>query len=259
MTASMPSHTILGSGPHAVVALHGWFGDRRSYEPMWPYLDKAAYSYAFMDVRGYGGSKDHSGELTMEEIATDTLALADHLGWESFSLVGHSMGGMAIQRVLTKAPERVHALVGISPVPASGVPFDEQGWALFSGAPKSAENRRAILDLTTGNRLTGVWLDAMVARSQEASTVDAFAAYLQAWANSDFHGEIEGSRLPVKVIVGEHDPALSAEVMRQTWLQWYPNAELEELANAGHYPTEETPIALATTVERFLSRAHGQA
>lgn len=254
MIASVPSHTVLGTGPHVVIALHGWFGDRRAYEPIWPYLDKSSYSYVFMDARGYGGSRDQSGEYTMDEVAKDVLVLADHLGWESFSLVGHSMGGMAVQRVLAKAPERVRALVGLTPVPASGVPFDEQSWALFSGAPESADNRRAILDFTTGNRLTGVWLDTMVARSQEASSVEAFAAYLQAWANSDFHDEVAGSRLPVKVIVGEHDPALSADMMRQTWLQWYPRAELEEMPNAGHYPMDETPIALVTSVESFLSR-----
>jgi pimeloyl-ACP methyl ester carboxylesterase len=59
----------------------------------------------------------------------------------------------------------------------------------------------------------------------------------------------------VKVIVGEHDPALSAAVMEQTWLAFYPNAELEVLANAGHYPMFETPVALATSIEEFLGRA----
>jgi pimeloyl-ACP methyl ester carboxylesterase len=39
---------------------------------------------------------------------------------------------------------------------------------------------------------------------------------------------------------------------RATGLQSYPNAELEIIPNAGHYPIEETPIALATSFERFL-------
>lgn len=250
--AYVPPHESVGSGPHRVIALHGWFGDHRTYESIWPHLDGATFSYVFMDNRGYGRAMDQSGEFTMSEVAADALALADTLGWERFSLVGHSMGGMAVQRVLADAPDRVRSLVGINPVPASGVPFDEDSWALFSGAPDEPGNRRAIIDFTTGNRLTGTWLDRMVARSRERSTVEAFRAYLQEWAKSDFHDRIKGAALPVKVIVGEHDPALSADVMRQTWLQWYPNAELEELSNAGHYPMDETPVALATSIERFL-------
>ncbi|MFD0591794.1 alpha/beta fold hydrolase [Catellatospora coxensis] len=40
--------------------------------------------------------------------------------------------------------------------------------------------------------------------------------------------------------------------MRATWLRWYPNAELSVLADAGHYPMEETPLALVAVIEKFL-------
>jgi pimeloyl-ACP methyl ester carboxylesterase len=246
------SHQRVGEGAHKVIGLHGWFGDRTAFAALWPHLDGAAFSYAFMDQRGYGGAKDVAGEYTIEEIARDALALADALGWERFSLIGHSMGGKAIQQVLAEAPERVRALVGIAPVPASAVPFDEQGWALFSGAAERPENRRAIIDFTTGNRLTPVWLDAMVANSLRVSTRAAFAAYLEAWAKGDFYARIAGNPVPVQVLVGENDPALGAATMEQTWLQWYPNARMETLSNAGHYPADETPIALATAIESFL-------
>jgi pimeloyl-ACP methyl ester carboxylesterase len=58
--------------------------------------------------------------------------------------------------------------------------------------------------------------------------------------------------VPVKVVIGAHDPDLTAGVMRATLLQWFPLAELEVFADAGHYAIDETPIALATTVQRFL-------
>ncbi len=46
-----------------------------------------------MDLRGYGGRKQVSGEFTIEEAAADAITLADELGWDRFSVIGHSMGG----------------------------------------------------------------------------------------------------------------------------------------------------------------------
>ena len=65
--------------------------------------------------------------------------------------------------------------------------------------------------------------------------------------------EIEGSQVPVKVIVGEHDPALGEPTMQATFARWYPHCEIEVFANAGHYAMEETPVVLATAIEKFLA------
>ena len=251
----MPNtHHLVGRGPHNVLVLHGWFGDAHSFAPMEPALSGDEFTYAFIDYRGYGGMMGAAGTYTIDEIAQDTLALADHLGFDEFSLVGHSMGGMAVQRVLVQAPARVRKLVGVTPVPASGVPFDDAGWALFEGAADKRDNRYAIIDYTTGNRLSRVWIERIVEYSLAHSTRDAVAAYLTAWAKRDFSTEIAGMSLPVKVIVGEHDPALNTTVMQATFLASYPDCELEVMANAGHYPMHETPIALATSIENFLRR-----
>ena len=248
------THHLVGSGPHRVLVLHGWFGDAHAFAPMEPALSADEFTYAFMDYRGYGGMRDAPGAFTMDEIADDALALADHLGFAEFSLVGHSMGGMAVQRVLAKAPARVRKLVALTPVPASGVPFDEAGWSLFSGAASNADNRHAIIDYTTGNRLSKTWVRRMVDYSLAHAAQPAFAAYLRAWARTDFSGDVAGMPVPVKVIVGEHDPALTPTMMQATFLSTYPDCELEVMANAGHYPMHETPVALATSIENFLRR-----
>lgn len=244
----------IGAGPHAVIALHGWFGSAAAWRPLWPYLDGGSYTYVFPDCRGYGRRREVPGTYTIAEAASDTLAVADELGLERFSLIGHSMGGSVMQRVYADAPHRIRAMVGISPVPASGVHFDDQSWQLFSSAATDPGSRRAIIDFTTGGRLTGTWLDAMVAHSLEHSDPAAFDRYLLAWARTDFHAEIEGATVPVKVIVGEHDPALGEQTMRATFARWYPGLKLEVFGNAGHYPMDETPVALASAIERFLQR-----
>jgi len=248
------STVTVGSGDHHVIALHGWFGSARGWGALPDYLDPSAYTYAFMDLRGYGGRRDAAGDFTMQEAAADAVALADGLGWDRFSLVGHSMCGQAIQHALLQAPGRVRRLVALNPVPATGVPMDEDGWALFSGAAASRDNRFAIINFTTGGRLPRAFVDHIVQHSLDNSAVEAFGAYLHSWAKTDFSERVRGNQAAVKVIVGEHDPALSAPVMEQTWLQFYPGAELEVVPNAGHYPMFETPAALAASIEEFLGR-----
>jgi pimeloyl-ACP methyl ester carboxylesterase len=249
----MSVHQV-GSGAHTVLVLHGWFGSSRSWQALLPHLDRETFRYVFLDYRGYGDRRSETGTYSIAEAAADVLAAAGELGAERFSLLGHSMGGSVMQRVYADAPDRVRALVGVSPVPASGVPFDDQSRQLFSGAADSPGNRRAIIDFTTGNRLTGTWLDAMVRHSLEHSDRDAFAAYLDAWAGTDFHDEVEGAEVPVQVIAGRHDPALGEETMKATFGAWYPNLELEVFPDAGHYAMDESPVALATGVETFLRK-----
>jgi pimeloyl-ACP methyl ester carboxylesterase len=248
------STETIGSGDHHVVALHGWFGSARGWGSLPDYLDRSAFSYAFMNLRGYGGRREVAGDFTMQEAAADAVALADELGWDQFSLIGHSMSGQAIQHVLLQAPGRVRRLIALNPVPATGMPMDSGSWALFSGAARSRGNRFAIINFTTGGRLPPAFVDHIVQHSLDNSSVDAFAAYLESWANTDFAEQVNGNPAAVKVIVGEHDPALSASLMEQTWLRFYPGAELEVVPNAGHYPMFETPAALAASIEEFLGR-----
>jgi pimeloyl-ACP methyl ester carboxylesterase len=249
------SYVTVGSGDHHVLAIHGWFGSARGWGSLPEFLDGSACTWVFMNLRGYGDRRDVAGEFTVDEAAADALAVADDLGWDRFSLVGHSMGGKFAHQVLLQAPDRVRKLVALNPVPAGAVPMDADSWALFSGAPADPRNRAAIIDFTTGNKLTKTFINRVVQHSLDNSRTEAFAAYLQAWAKSDFTAQAKvDTATPVKLIVGVNDPALSADVMEQTWMVFFPNAELTILPDAGHYPMFESPVSLATSIEGFLER-----
>lgn len=252
MAGQILPYDVLGTGPVRVIALHNWFGDRSSFDALRGHLDGDAHSYAFLDCRGYGEAIDHEGAYTMEEVAEDALAVADHLGWDEFSVLGHSMGGKAAQWMMLEAPGRVRSIIGVSPVPAAGFPLDDATWELFAGAADEPGNRRAIIDNTTGGRREDAWLDTMVDRSVGRSNKAAFRAYLDSWSRTDFHERVKDNPTPVLLVAGAHDPALGAATMEATWLQWYPNARLEVIDDAGHYPPEETPAELAAAVESFL-------
>jgi esterase len=249
------SYHRVGHGPHAVIVLHGWFGDAHAFAPMEMALDGGAFSYVFMDSRGYGGMRGAQGDYSMDEVARDALALADALGFATFSVVGHSMGGMALERLALLAPLRLRKLVAVAPVPSCGVALDAPARALFLDASGNQQARRAIIARSTGERLSATWLDWKAQYSWESSDPAAFAAYFLAWSGTDFSEEVKAARvaLPLLALVGEHDPRFDAALMRRTYLAWYPQARLEVLANAGHYPMNETPLALAASIEAFLS------
>jgi pimeloyl-ACP methyl ester carboxylesterase len=248
-------YLTVGSGEHHVLAVHGWFGSARGWGSLPEFLDGSAYTYVFMDLRGYGDRKEVDGQFTLDEAAADALAVADDLGWDRFSVLGHSMGAKIGHRVLLEAPDRVRALTGLNSVPAGQVPMDGDTWALFSGAPANPGNRAAIIDFTTGNKLTKTFIDRIVQHSLDNSSVEAVAAYLQAWAKSDFSARAKVDiDTPVKLIVGVNDPAMSANLMEQTWRVFFPDAELTILPDAGHYPMFESPVSLATSIEEFLGR-----
>lgn len=248
------AYVQVGSGDHHVLAMHGWFGSALGWGHLPEYLNTADFTYVFTDVRGYGSRRGEPGSYTMAEAAADAIELADDLGWDRFSLLGHSMSGVAIQHVLAQAPHRVRRLVGVAPVPASGLPLGEAEWALFSGAAASREKRAAIVNFATGNRLPPAFVTAIVRHSLDNSDEAAFAGYLPSWARADIVAQVKGAELPVKVITGEHDPSQPAEFMEQAWLQLYPNSELEVLRGTGHYPMHETPVSLAAAIEEFLGR-----
>ena len=60
---------------------------------------------------------------SLDRLAADTLAVADAVGADQFRLLGHSMGGMVVRRVVLAHPERVEALVlmDTSPGPVPGI------------------------------------------------------------------------------------------------------------------------------------------
>lgn len=246
------AHRSVGSGPRTVFVTHGWFGSADGWGTLPDYLDGDAFTWVFTDIRGYGQRMDEEGDQSLEESAGDIIALADELGVDRFSVVGHSMGGAVVQKVLALAPERVEALVGVCPVSSTPTPFDEAGRDLFWGAPEDRDKRYGIIDFTTGNRNTPYFVNAVTDWSLEHSTKDAFARVLDAWATPDFADDVRGKELPVLVAVGEHDPALGKETCDQTWMQLFPNARLEVVANAGHYPMFEAPVNLATLLNDFL-------
>lgn len=72
---------------------------------------KADYTCAWFDNRGMGNSVPAgSGPITVAQMATDTVAVLDALGWPTAHIVGHSLGGCISLELALTHPRRVLSL-----------------------------------------------------------------------------------------------------------------------------------------------------
>jgi pimeloyl-ACP methyl ester carboxylesterase len=77
-----------------------------------PQIDGLANRFTLVDVdnRGIGASTLDGGELTIEAMAADAVAVLDAERLDRAHVVGHSMGGLIVQQVALTHPERVTSL-----------------------------------------------------------------------------------------------------------------------------------------------------
>lgn len=242
-----------GQGKHKILGIHGWFGDETSLKPLELSLDPAEFECAWLAHRGYGRSMNIEGRYDMAEMAEDAIAVADSLGWTSFSVIGHSMGGKAAQLVAARAPGRVQKMVAVAPVAADPVPFDAPTRDLFESAADSAKSRTMIVGHSTANRLSPVWVNALVQNSLTQTRRDAFASYFESWARDDFSAEITNMGTDTLVLVGAEDPVISLAVSEHGFASRYIKVQLKELQGSGHYPMDEVPLLFGAEVLAHLN------
>ncbi len=248
------AHKQIGSGKEKVLVMHHWMGDSTSYDSMIPYLNTNDYTYVFVDLRGYGRSMEMKGTYSVEEASKDAMKLIDSLAWDNFHLIGHSMSGMIVQKIAVSNPSRVKSVIAITPVPACGSPGPKEMMDFFeSAALNNDEAAMECVNTLTSNRYTKAFAKKMVLDNRQWSTSEARLGYMKMFFYTDFSEAVKGLQTPILVLIGEHDFKGSEAFMRSTFLEWYPNAQLECCKASGHYPMIETPIALVTTIEKFLS------
>ena len=255
MTQNYTSTTIgrhrIGDGPENVIVLHDWYGDHTTFDPVFRYLDTRKFSYAFADLRGYGLSRNLVGNGNVDEIASDVLVLADSLGWQRFHLVGHSLSGMAAQRVGVRASDRVKSIVAICPLSAAGSAAPDEALEFFGSTVRDDDAFRKLMRFLSG-KLSEGWIEAKLKQSRTCASSEAKAAYFGMF-KTNFVEEVRGSRTPILLVLGDHDPGLDEATVAPLFRSWYGNVTVATIPNCGHYPMEEAPPHFATTMEQFLA------
>jgi pimeloyl-ACP methyl ester carboxylesterase len=259
-------YTVAGRGP-AVVLLHGLGGFAESWRHTVEALATRATVFA-IDLPGYGRSAKPRTAYRLGYFARALHGFLDAIGIAQASLVGHSLGGsVAVTYALTHPTrvERVALVAGLVPgftfrlslgYRAVALPVVGEAIALCGRAPiyKAAVARCFHVDcprevdflvehdyqIRTGPEARAAWL--ATARHIRTDFIDHRADYRRAIATLD---------LPVLLVHGRQDPAVSAEHVTEA-AAGFPRAALRWVDGCGHFPHLEHREAVNGWLTEFL-------
>ena len=225
-----------------------------------------------VDLRGHGRSGIGSGGLAFDRVAADIGEVAEHLGLRDVVLVGHSIGAMAVLRLLAVDPPLASGeswvaalvLVATSARPAGGRGIPGLRLALLASRPalEMAANLSRLLvgptlidheavdpiaAVTFGEHAepAAVGVVRRVSAAVPARTTLELA--LRAAARLDQRSCLAGIAVPTAVVVGTDDLVTPPSHAREL-ASAIPGAELVELDGCGHEVMLESPERLEAVI-----------
>jgi len=211
-----------------VIFLHGSGCDSDDWDGVLSMLAPGLRSIR-MDFRGHGASDTPSGEFTLDELATDVLALADHLAIEKAVVVGHSLGGMVALAVASRSSVAA-ALVLL------------EGWTALRAA-----------EAFVGNRFHGMLPPEIIGQIQQKSAdtrarfvPEIWQAFWATVVSFDARQYLDTAVIPIWELYGEMG---KTDAMPQQLLVPYrKNIQLCWMLNCGHYLPQENPLDVASII-----------
>ncbi|WP_265734454.1 alpha/beta fold hydrolase [Malaciobacter halophilus] len=240
-------------GEKVVFFLHELMGDCRNYEAILPYLNTKEFSYYFIDLRGYGLSKNIKGIFNSSEAITDILKIIKNENLKKINLVGHSMSALIAQKFAINYQDYLQTLILVTPVKASGVKVNEQTKQKLL-QQMQYENKIEEVILASSKRYNQTWVDYRINMAYTSSTKEARLSYMRMYLQEDYSKEAFNITIPVKAIVGKYDfVTFSKLAIKKDFEKWYKDLEIIEFEEAGHYPMLECPILFASKIETLCN------
>jgi pimeloyl-ACP methyl ester carboxylesterase len=154
------------------LALHGWLDNAASFSVLAAQLPLPALLAIDMPGHGLSDHRPPPGDYAIWDDLLDLLALADHLGWQRFNLIGHSRGAFIAVLLAAAAPQRVHRVAlldGVWPLPVAA---DEAPAVLR----RYLQDQRGVADkklprYADVDRAVAVWQKASGLHSDAASLI----------------------------------------------------------------------------------------
>ena len=206
------------------------------------------------DKRGHGLSDIGGGVRSIDDHVDDLAALIDHFGFDKVVLFGLSVGGMIAQRLYTRHPKCVEALILSDTAHKIGT---AESW----NARIVTVEHDGIDVIADG--IMKVWFtpEFHAARAAELAgcrnmlTRQALPGYIgtcMAVRDADFTDSARRIAVPTLCIVGDQDGSTPPDLVRSL-AELIPGARFEVIRNAGHIPCVEQPDALVTLIRDFVA------
>ncbi len=266
-TGALLSGESAGEG-RPIVLLHGLTATRRNVVQGSRHLVSAGWRLIGYDARGHGQSAPPAdpGAYEYSDLEADLTGVLDQLGLESAVLVGSSMGAATAMRFALTNPERVTALVQITPAYGGrgrSSNADMAHWSSLADA-LDAGDIDAFVERTGVADLPERWRKpARIATRQRIERhlhLDAVADALRVVPRSEaFAGldVLESLDLPVLVVGSrdETDPGHPLAIAEE-YARRLPRAELA-VEEEGASPLAWQGARLSHAIGEFLERVEG--
>jgi 3-oxoadipate enol-lactonase len=246
-----------GKGP-PLLLFHSLLSDRASFDAIVPELEKS-FRVIVPELPGFGRSPAVTGGLAavadrMAEMVKDAA-----LG-EQAIVLGNGYGGFVALQMAIRHPDSAGKFV----LADCGAAFSEPGRAAFRNmaAASKAKGLAAITDVAM-RRLFAPDFQAdhpdLMADRREAflkTDPDVFRTACDALAALDLRPELEKVKVPVLVLVGEHDEA-TPPPMSHELAAGLPQAHLKIIPGCAHVPQLQSPRLFLDAIGDFLPAACG--
>ena len=246
------NYKTLGNGPKHIIFLHELLGDNRNYESIYPFLDLKNFTYIFVDLRGYGLSKEITGSYTCEEASNDLKNLILHLNLEKVIILAHSMSTMIAQKLALIDSEHISKLILITPISPAGIKIPSASSTKLLNDMKNDDGNIEDIVISASKRYNQAWRDYRIDIAYSSSILEARVGYMNMYLSTDFLELAKEINIPIKIIVGKYDFQIFAlKTVNRIFSSIYKDLEIIECSEAGHYPMIECPAYFASRVEEF--------
>lgn len=215
------------------------------------------------DMRGHGLSDcppvaDDAAGYRMEDLAGDALALLDKLGIARIHACGLSIGGMVVQALAARAPDRIASVLLCDTGSRIGTPemWDQRIRGIREGGLAGISDGILARWFTETFRAEQSLALRYYRNMLERTPADGYIGCCGAIRNTDLGPQAAAIRVPTLVMVGDQDlatpPAQAAELAKAI-----PGARLEIIKQAGHIPCVEQSERVIALIEGFLAGQKG--